>query len=201
MRHRPQPARTITTPTPTARRHPEIPGSCRRLCQPSRRSRRRPPSPEQATAHPDSRNPAVEVAAALITAGRLGLAQHLLAQASLIDQSDAVALAALALQLRGPSGACGLEIADRLAVTSEESLTEDITCALLATGSLTTFALLSGSPQAASLLAKLPEHLDPAWAKLARLAGEVAASGALSRSALNEATDTSHLARRRKGCR
>ena len=155
-------------------------------------------TPEQATAHHDSHGPAVEVAAALITAGRLGLAQHLLAQASLIDQSDAVALAALALQLRGPSGACGLEIADRLAVTSEESLTEDITCALLATGSLTTFALLSGSPDAASLLAKLPEHLDPAWAKLARLAGEVAASGALSRSALNEATDTSHLTRAAK---
>lgn len=154
--------------------------------------------PEQATAHPDSHDPAVEVAAALITAGRLGLAQHLLAQASLIDQSNAVALAALALQLRGPSGACGLEIADRLAVTSEESLTEDITCALLAAGSLTTFALLSGSPHAASLLAKLPEHLDPAWARLARLAGEVAASGALSRSALNEATDTSHLTRAAK---
>jgi hypothetical protein len=154
--------------------------------------------PEQAAAHPDSHDPAVEVAAALITAGRLGLAQHLLAQSSLIDQSDAVALAALALQLRGPSGACGLEIADRLAVTSEESLTEDTTCALLATGSLTTFALLSGSPDAASLLAKLPEHLDPAWAKLARLAGEVAASGALSRTALNEATDTSHLTRAAK---
>ena len=151
--------------------------------------------PEQATAHADSRNPAVEIAAELITTGRLGLAQHLLAQASLIDQSDAVALAALALQLRGPSGACGLEIADRLAVTSEESLTEDITCALLATGSLTAFALLSGSPQATSLLAKLPDHLDPVWAKLARLAGEVAASGALSPSALHEATDTSHLAR------
>ena len=153
---------------------------------------------EQSTAHPDSHDPAVEVAAALITAGRLGLAQHLLAQTSLIDQSDAVALAALALQLRGPSGACGLEIADRLAVTSEESLTEDITCALLATGSLTTFALLSGNPDAASLLAKLPKHLDPAWAKLALLAGEVAASGALSRSALNEATDTSHLTRAAK---
>jgi hypothetical protein len=151
--------------------------------------------PEQDAAQADSRNHAVEVAAALITAGRLGLAQHLLSQASLIDQSDAVALAALALELRGPSGACGLEIADRLAVTSEESLTEDITCALLATGSLTTFALLSGSPHATSLLAKLPEYLDPVWAKLARLAGEVAASGALSPSALNEATDTSHLAR------
>ena len=153
---------------------------------------------EQATAPPDSQDPAVEVAAALITAGRLGLAQHLLAQASLIDQSDAVALAALALQLRGPSGACGLEIADRLAVTSEESLTEDITCALLATGSLTTFALLSGSPHAGSLLAKLPEHLDPAWAKLARLAGEVAAGGALGRSTLKEATDTSYLTRAAK---
>ena len=151
--------------------------------------------PEEATAHPGSQDPAVEVAAELITVGRLGLAQHVLAQAGLLDQSDAIALAALALQLRGPSGACGLEIADRLAVTSEESLTEDTICALLAAGSLTTFALLSGSPDTARLLAKLPEHLDPAWAKLARLAGEVAASGALSRSALNEATDTSQLTR------
>jgi len=135
----------------------------------------------------------VNVAAALITVGRLGLAQHVLAHANLIDQSDAVALAALALQLRGADGPCGLEIADRLAVISEESLTEDITCALLAAGSLTTFALLSGSPHAIVLLAKLADCLDPAWGKLARLAGEVAASGALSRFALDEATDTSHL--------
>src|SRR5208282_3006218 len=38
-------------------------------------------APEQAIVHPGSQDPAVEVAAALITTGRLGLAQHVLAQA------------------------------------------------------------------------------------------------------------------------
>jgi hypothetical protein len=125
----------------------------------------------------------------LLRAGRLGLAHHMLRTAGAIEHSDAVALAALAAELRGPSGPCALEVNERLEVTDPEDVVHDNTCVLLCTAALVTTALLTGSRDAGLLLQQLPEHLDPAWARLSKLAADAAVNGALSRPALTAASD------------
>jgi hypothetical protein len=151
------------------------------------------PAPAQAPKPPVEPLPVsgdlASAVATLLRDERLGLAHHMLRTASAIEHSDAVAFAALASELRGASGPCALEIHERLEVTADEDVVRDNTCALLYTAALVTTALLTGSPDAGRLLQQMPEHLDPAWAKLSKLAADAAANGALSRPALTAASD------------